>query len=835
MAVHLASGSDYLQRTADLLDPTADSTVMGWARLDPVAASPAYQTPYILLDDPGVYADSTAIFASDALLNLDVFSGSDASVPAPAPTAGTWFHWAWVQEGTTQRLYINGALIGSTTKNRAGFVVGFELLGSDTFSEGGVDLQWFRSWQAALTVEQIRAEMGRASAALTDDLFMDTPLERDLNDISGNDRDWTPVGTVAIDGEDTTLGLGLGRKQPRRWVFFALDQVPPDDPPLLYRWASRPMAYQAFPAFIEGRVPIDGWLDINRAASSMSGEYNIDTGGVLLNDSDALIGALLYENATQWFLGRQASFLLISAAALAAGLTPGRLLFAGPCTDVQIADERRAQLEFEDILAKYMDRTYPQYTLGDAYPFRFTDPPDDVTEDLNTEDPGLQIPFVMRDQVIPIYYGPFEDTAEEPPGLCAVFFMGYTFLTAGTGELDEPSPEQAAIMENQGIQNGEGWGGWGELVVGLGEIQVPNVYGHNLSIDDPKTAIIADDRFNTEFLAPGHPGWPFDTNYVMRNGYRVTVIYARGPALFSHLTGGPKIQVDVCGWPDLDGVMIDQAAYVYQDFLTQHVLAHDGAGYTAGPSVDLPIFPPTISEGRAMFWTSKIQAFQAMTAERLETEKGYLCSMPLTKPTALREILRTFHVTFDCFSAKNGAGQLYIFGIDDRADPTAGVPIRERIELQNLPAPRIAWSEIENEIDYTYGWHPANDAPRTTTITIRNQDAIDALKEVRKVQGVRNLMYTADDATADDTMTRRLRRLKRPPIYQPLPVRTDGVDREIGEQCPIWHRDGIGPNGVGYAGRPFVLMKHQHKGDNVTLEALDVSRLLADALEDLPT
>jgi len=623
------------------------------------------------------------------------------------------------------------------------------------------------------------------------------------------------------------------RKNPRRFLYFVNETVP-DGVSVAYRWSTRPIVYTAFPAFIEGRVAAEGWTEIIRSASAMSGEYSIDHGGVVLTDADGLIRGLLADPETEWFLGRVGIFLVISDEAIAAALTPGRPLLVGQCTNAQLGDGRTATLDFEDWLAPFLDRTYPQYTLGDAYPFRFTDQPDDVTEDLNTDDPGLHIPAALRDQVIPIYYGPFVDTSTEPQGIIPTFFMGYTFLDAGVGTPDAPSDEIAAIMDGQGLNNGAGWGGWGELVVGLGEIQVPNLYAHNLSATDPKTALVSDDRYNTEFLAPGHPAWPFDTDYVMREGFRVTVIYARGPALYAHLTGGPQIRVDVCGWPDADGVMIDQAGFVYQDFLTQHVLAHNGAGYTSGPSVDLPVFPPTVYVDLAMFWTSRIQVFQATTAARLGTDAGYLCSLPLAKPLPLREILRIFHVTFDCFSAKRGTGQLYPWTIDDNAAPEDGLAVRERVHLLSLPAPRIAWDEIENEIDYTVGWNVVTDAPRTITRTLRDQASIDALggewpgrNGLRKVGGIRNLMYTADEATAVDVIGRRLMRLRRAPRYQALPVTTAGVDVEIGDQVSVWHRDGFGPPGVGYAGRAMVVLKSTHLGDLVTLDALDVGHLLA--------
>jgi len=614
------------------------------------------------------------------------------------------------------------------------------------------------------------------------------------------------------------------RLNPRRWIEFALEPYPTVSPVPTYRWATRPYAG---PSFIEGRMPVDGWSLIRRAASSMSGEYHIDHASLILNDFDGLIRALLDDVDTQWFRNREAALYLLSEAGFLADLEPRRV-YMGRCSDAQLLDARKARLEFEDILAPYLDRTYPQYTLGDAYPFRFTED-EEVSADLHEIDPGIQIPRALRDQVMPIYYGPFVDTAVDPvtgddrqKGLIPTYFMGYTHLTSGTGTIPEPTPEQAALM--QPFYNSANWGGWGELFVCLGEVDIVHVYASNFA-ERPSRVRLPEDRFGTDVKAPGHD-WDFPTDYVMRNGFRCTVIYARGPTLWHHIIGLCSITVDTCGWKNSDGVAIDQAAFVYQDFLTQHVLAHTGDGYTSGPSVGLPTF----ADGVAMFWTSKVQDFQTMTAERLGTAAGYLCSMPLTAPTTLREILRTWHLTFDAFSAKNAAGQLYPFGIDDLADPDDGVAVRERIELVRLPAPKIAWDEIENEIDYVYGWDPEQGTVRTTRQTIRDDESIAALKETRN-RGERVLKYTADDATALDVVGRRLLRLRRAPKYQPLPVRTNGVDRELGEQVRVSHRDGFGPQGIGYSGRAMALLEHEYRGNDVTLTALDIHAILDAALQ----
>jgi hypothetical protein len=288
--------------------------------------------------------------------------------------------------------------------------------------------------------------------------------------------------------------------------------------------------------------------------------------------------------------------------------------------------------------------------------------------------------------------------------------------------------------------------------------------------------------------------------------------------------------VDLCGWPDLDGTPIDQAGLAWQDFLTQHVIAHDGAGYTSGPSVGLPTF----ADGRPMFWTSKIQAWQAMTGRRLGTTKGYLESIPLTKPTTLREILTTFNVTFNSMDAKNAAGQLFVWDIDDAADPAVGTAVRERIELRELPAPQLDWPAIETEMWYVVGWDPEQDKPRTITLKIRNPATIEALKgDVRRRRDfpIKQLIYTSDDATAADSIGRKLLRMSAgPPTWQPLPLRIEGVDREIGDSVRVSHRSGLGPAGVGYLNRPMVVTGHTVNGKDVTLVALDVQQIMATSM-----
>lgn len=197
MAVALATSADYLQRTTGLLSPASDSTVMFWAKLNPV---PANSTNYILMDAPGTYTDYMAVYAGTT--NIDFEGGASHDVTTTAPTDDLWYHIAWVQAGTTQRCYVNGVLVGSFTYDRSAFTVADEFLGSDTFdTAGGKAFAYFRSWSTALTITQIKTELVSSVVVLTTNLWMNTPLTSNLLDLSGNGRNWTGVGSQTfVDG-----------------------------------------------------------------------------------------------------------------------------------------------------------------------------------------------------------------------------------------------------------------------------------------------------------------------------------------------------------------------------------------------------------------------------------------------------------------------------------------------------------------------------------------------------------------------------------------------------------------------------------------------------------
>lgn len=627
-------------------------------------------------------------------------------------------------------------------------------------------------------------------------------------------------------------------KQPQIWVGFALDDVP-FTAVQTFRYSHRPLAAAVF---IEGRIPADGWGDMVRRSSSLSGEPAVDSLSVTFRDNDNHFRALLStDNNYRFFRGRAVSVEMLSETALAAAGVPapgealGRILMIGTIQDFQVQDNLTAVMNVEDVLSRYLDKKYPQYTFNQAYPYLFEDVL--IDEDLDITDPGVQMPSQLRDQVIPIYYGPFVDLAQHPitgaarqKGYIKTWFMGFTHLDAGSAATFEPPSEQQ-ITAMTPFQNSAAWNGWGELVVGLGEYDIPNVYTSDLDIESPRRRLNTAD-YGVTILAPGHPGWPFATDYVMRNGYRLTVIYARGPLLWQHITNEVNITVDLCGWksPLSPFNAITQAGYVWQDFIIQHVLANGGEGYTSGPSIATV---PTYGVGdRTMLWTQKIEEWQEMTKDRLGNDVGYLASMALTQATPLREILATFNRTFNCHNAKNGAGQHYIYSINDIASLTVGTPIRERIELKRLPAPRIGWNEVRNVFNWNYGWDPEQDAPASVTYNTETPLSIQQQNERIPEGSTISFPYTHDNATAMDSFARYARRVNEPPHYQDLVVDIGGVDINIGDPVLVSHRHGLGPEGVGYNAQHMTVMGVVQRKHEIILECLDDKRLIEKGLNN---
>ncbi|WP_273704159.1 LamG domain-containing protein, partial [Candidatus Accumulibacter vicinus] len=120
-ALALDGTGDYLSipYAADLSFNGAEFCIEGWARLDTTVAS-----GLCLIDFRGSGSGSSSWqpFVNASTRSIAIWSGTAtvlASASNAVPPMGTWFHWAIERQGTTTKIYIDGAQVSSGTYNPA--------------------------------------------------------------------------------------------------------------------------------------------------------------------------------------------------------------------------------------------------------------------------------------------------------------------------------------------------------------------------------------------------------------------------------------------------------------------------------------------------------------------------------------------------------------------------------------------------------------------------------------------------------------------------------------------------------------------------------------------
>lgn len=231
MAVHLATGNDYLQLFSNLLPLTGNRSWCCWIRI-PTYTPLHYYPVYYSIDDPAVYQDWEGVwiqqpdvfgpFVTDPMYyQSGLTGGTYAGVRTEnLATSGQWtFIGGKVTAANVHTLYVNGqvafilntygqvspggnvGLAQTFTKNMSTAVIGREMLGGDSFSDigldAGMDVAYFRAWNTALTNAQMAGEYQSPPVpVLHTNLWRWTPLESDLLDYSGTGHaGWTQVGS----------------------------------------------------------------------------------------------------------------------------------------------------------------------------------------------------------------------------------------------------------------------------------------------------------------------------------------------------------------------------------------------------------------------------------------------------------------------------------------------------------------------------------------------------------------------------------------------------------------------------------------------------------------
>jgi hypothetical protein len=204
---------------------TGDFTYFAWMRFD--STSGTFQGVLELLDDVSpAWAAVQRDSGGDIYAGYDTIAGSPASYGATDIPNDVWRPVAITQTGTTQRLYINGALIATATVDYTGATTLRQNIGHPTGAIGS-RVAFARLWTAALSLAEIQAEARSITAVRTSNLFSDHPLTSDGSDISGNYRGFvvgggtpTYVDGPAIPGSVQRLRgrAGLSANTTANWI-----------------------------------------------------------------------------------------------------------------------------------------------------------------------------------------------------------------------------------------------------------------------------------------------------------------------------------------------------------------------------------------------------------------------------------------------------------------------------------------------------------------------------------------------------------------------------------------------------------------------------------------
>lgn len=212
-----ATASDFAYRTSSVIDHNAAYTWMAWVDLvsdtntyGHIWSAETVPNEWYNADWIGTDSDGTTLRWGAAI------SATETSVTGGSLSTDTPAHVCLVRSSATSlSAYLNGAPAGSaSTQDIAGRASTVrELLGKLTAYPCPVRLTAIKQWQAALTADEISAEMHSIRPLRLANLHSWHPaiantLTDALKDCSGNGRDWTAQGTLSVASQTPPVAWG---------------------------------------------------------------------------------------------------------------------------------------------------------------------------------------------------------------------------------------------------------------------------------------------------------------------------------------------------------------------------------------------------------------------------------------------------------------------------------------------------------------------------------------------------------------------------------------------------------------------------------------------------
>ena len=210
MAIRTNGSGDYIRRTTSL--PAGDAiTVAVWCKLAQIRS--AYQ--YWGLENAASNSSSYTLTGFSSGGTMEIVEDDSNNQFASQPTANNWFFWAFTMGSGNGNFkgywgYPTTATLVTIAANDNPMTAAALTIGNDSYDEW-MDAAWahVKVWDAVLTAAELEAERWTIRPQRLANLHLWSPLwsTSDINDYSGNGRNWTAGGTlVTEDGPPLSWG-----------------------------------------------------------------------------------------------------------------------------------------------------------------------------------------------------------------------------------------------------------------------------------------------------------------------------------------------------------------------------------------------------------------------------------------------------------------------------------------------------------------------------------------------------------------------------------------------------------------------------------------------------
>lgn len=197
MAGRIDNVADYFLRNSDM--PTIDPmTVCMWTYLVADLDTPGYF--FIVVNAGGTVNQGIRTGGDGTTLTVHTSSSNAGGTNL---SLSTWYHIAYVRNGTSHTVYLNGVQDSTITQSLS-LTPAAMLVGSSTVAWNSARYANVKIWSGvALTAAEIQLEMYFATPVRTANLHLFTPMLKGnrTTDYSGNGRNWTEGGTITDEDE----------------------------------------------------------------------------------------------------------------------------------------------------------------------------------------------------------------------------------------------------------------------------------------------------------------------------------------------------------------------------------------------------------------------------------------------------------------------------------------------------------------------------------------------------------------------------------------------------------------------------------------------------------